>query len=166
MAVGVAGPGQHLQAAIVTGHEAVEQRRIQAVQVGDGVGDGEGRLEIEMQGAMAEGRQVDQRRAVVNRLQGQSQIDGDGGGAAAAFGVHDGEHLSPGTFAPGLAASCGQADEGFQQIGGGGGALDVFAHSRPHGADNQLGLSHGADGEHGGIGKFLVQQLDGPQRRR
>jgi hypothetical protein len=70
-----------------------------------------------------------------------------------------------GSFAPGLAAGRGQADEGFQQIGGGGGALNVFAHARPHGADNQLRLGHGADGEHGRVGKFLVQQLDGPQRR-
>ena len=65
------------------------------MQVGDGVGDGEGGFEIEMQGAVAERRQVHQRRAVVNRLQGQSQIDGDGSGAAAAFGVYDGEDLSP-----------------------------------------------------------------------
>ena len=52
------------------------------------------RLEIEMQGAMTERRQVDQRRAVMNRLQGKSQIDGDSGGAAAAFGVHDREYFS------------------------------------------------------------------------
>ena len=66
---------------------------------------------------------------------------------------------------PGLRRRCGEADEGFQQIGRRGGALDVFAHARPHGADDQLRLGHGADSEHGRIGKFLVEQLDCPQRR-
>src|SRR5208283_205376 len=156
------GAGQQLQAVIVTDHEAVEQGRVQAMQIREGVRDGECRLEIKMQGAVTEWCQVYQCRAVVKRLQGQSQIDGDGGGAAAAFAVHDREHLSPRTFASRLATSCRQADESFQQIGGGGGALNVFAHTRPHGTDNQLGLSHGTDDEDGGIGKFLVQQLHGP----
>ena len=135
------------------------------MQVGDGVRNGEDRLEIEMQGAVTQRRQVHEGRAVVSRLQGKSQIDSDGGGAAAAFCVHDGEHFSPRTFAPGLAAACAQADEGFEQIGGGGGTLNVFADSGPHGTDNQLRLGHGADGEHGGIGKLLMQQLHRPQRR-
>ena len=114
-----------------------------------------------MQGAVTQGRQIHQRGVVVNRLQGKSQIDGNGGRAAAAFGIHDGEHLAPGIFPPWLAASRGQANEGFQEIGGGGGALDVFAHTRPHGIHNQLRLRHGADCEQRRIGKFLVQQLHG-----
>jgi len=93
---------QYLQPAIVTGHEAVEQGRIEAVQVGDGVGDAEGGLEIEMQGAVAKRGQIHQRGAVVNRLQSQGEIDGDGGRAAATFGVHNREHLAARIFTAGL----------------------------------------------------------------
>ena len=74
---GRGGTGQHLQAAIVTSHEALEQGRIQAVQVGDRVGDGEGGLQIEMQGAVSERRKIHQRSAVMNGLQSERQIDGD-----------------------------------------------------------------------------------------
>src|SRR5271170_7942468 len=135
------------------------------MEIGESVGDGEGWFEIEMQGAVTERREVDERSAVMNRLQGQSQVDGDGGGAAATFGVHYGEDFSARAFAPRLAAGRGQADEGFQQIGGAGGAFDIFANSRAHGADDQLGLSHGADGEHSRFGNFLMKQFYCPERR-
>jgi hypothetical protein len=109
-------------------------------------------------------REVDESRALINRLQGQSQVHGNGGGTAATFCVHYGEHFSARTFASGFAAHRGEADEGFQQIGGGGGALDKFPDSRAHGADDQLGLSHRADGEDGRFGDFLVKQFYRPER--
>ena len=101
------------------GHEAIEQRRIEPVQIGERVGDGEGGLEIEMQRAVAKRRKIDQSRAVMNGVQGQGEIDGDGGGAAAALGIDNGEDLAAGRFAPGLAAGGGEANEGFEQIVGG-----------------------------------------------
>jgi hypothetical protein len=36
--------GQHAQAAIMAGHEALEERRIKPVEIGDGVVDRESRL--------------------------------------------------------------------------------------------------------------------------
>src|SRR5580700_2233792 len=156
--------GKHLQSTLVPGHEAIEQRRVEAMEIGDGVGDSERRLEVEMQRAVAEGRQVYQRGAVVNRLQGKREIDGYGGGAAAAFGIDDGENFSAGAFATGLAAHRGEANESFEEIGGAGGALDIFADTGAHGADNQLRLRHGADGEDGRIGEFLMEQFDGAER--
>src|ERR1700722_14611268 len=106
------------------------------MQVADSVRDSECGLEMEVQGAVAERRQIHESSAVMDRLQRESQIDGDSGCTATTFGVDDGEDFSTRTFAPRLAASCRKADEGFQKIGGVGGTLDVFAYSGPHGAHN------------------------------
>ena len=54
----------------------------------------------------------------------------------------------------------GQANEGFQQIGGGGGALDEFARACAHRIHDDLRLIQIADGKNGAIGHFLVQQFN------
>jgi len=71
---GAAAACQHLQAARVSRHKAIEQRRIQAMQVGDGICHSEHGLEIEMQGTMAQRRKVNQGNTVLKRLQSESQI--------------------------------------------------------------------------------------------
>ena len=94
-------------------------------------------------------------------LESQGEVDGDGGGAVPAFGVDDGEYFAAGGLAAGLAACGGQADERFEEVGGAGGALDVLADACAHGAHDELGLCHGADGKDGSVGEFLMQDFDG-----
>ncbi len=60
----------------------------------------------------------------------------------------------------------GQPHKRFQQIGGSCWPLDKFAGARPHGVHDNLRLAEGSDGEHGRIGHFLMQQLNGPQGDR
>jgi len=140
--------------------------RIEAVQVGDGVGDAEGGLEIEMQGAVAKRGQIHQRGAVVNRLQSQGEIDGDGGRAAATFGVHIVNTLPREFSRPGLRRVEVRRTKASSRSVVVVGALDVLSHTGPHGANNQLRLGHGADGEDGRFGNFLMNQFHGPQRGR
>ena len=92
------------------------------------------RLQVHVQRRVAEGSKIDQRSLAVGRLQGQSQIDGDGGCAVSAFGIDDGKHLAARTFLLHPALGGGEADECFQKIGGSGGALDELASPGAHGA--------------------------------
>src|ERR1700678_4654638 len=98
------------------------------VQIRDRDRDRKFRLKVEMQDAMTERRQINECRAVVDRLQGKRQIDSDSGGAAAALRVYDREYFSPGTFTPRFTASRRQPDKGFEQVGRIGRAFDVFPH--------------------------------------
>ena len=76
---------------------------VHAVQIAGGVGHGEDGLEIQVQRGVAERSKVDQRRLSMGRLQSQREIDGHGGGAAAALGIDDGKNFAARTFlsAPG-----------------------------------------------------------------
>ena len=73
------------------------------MEVGNRVRDGEGGLEVEMEGAMAKGREIDQRRAGMNRLQGNRQVDGYRRCSTAAFGIDDGKDFTAAAFATRLA---------------------------------------------------------------
>jgi len=95
---GGVGSGEELQAAAVAGHETFEQGTIHAVKIARGVGDIEQRLQVEMKGGVSERREVDESSLAKGGLQGESEVDGDGGGSAAAFGVDDGKYLAAGTF--------------------------------------------------------------------
>ncbi len=136
------------------------------MQIGDGVRDSKRGLEIEMQSAMAQWSKVHECGAVLNGLEGESQIHGDRSGATSALSVHDSENFSAGSFAARLATCGSQSHKRFQKIGRGSRPLDVLARPRPHSADDQLGLRQASNGEHGRIGKFLMQEFDGAQRRR
>src|SRR3984885_8342990 len=100
-----------------------------------------------MDGAMSERREIDESSAGVNRLQSQGEIDCRGRCPAAAFRMDDREHLSAGGFYSRYLPRRSQPNEGFQEIGSSGRAIDVFTDSATHGAHEQLGLSHGADDE-------------------
>ena len=150
---------------LMAGHEALQQRRVEAMEVAESVGDGETRFQVEMKSAMAERSKIDERGAGMDGLQGESEIYGDRSGSAAALGIDDGEDFVAGVFAPGLAASGGKADEGIKEVGGCGGTLDVFADAGTHGIDDELRLVHGAKGKDGGVGDFLMNQLDGTHGR-
>ena len=68
------------------------------MKIARSVGNVEQRFDIEMQRGMSERRQVDQGRVAVRGLQSQREVDGYGGGSAAALGVDNGEYLSARTF--------------------------------------------------------------------
>ncbi len=126
--------------------------------------DGEGRLQVHVKGTVSEVGEVDESGPRINRLQGDSEVDRNGGGAGTAFGVHDGEDLTARRLASGLATGGGETDEGFQQIGSVGRTLEILANTCTHGAHDELRLSHGADGEDGRLGKFLMKHFESAQR--
>ncbi len=95
---GGVGSSEELQAAAVARHETFQQGTIHAVKVARGVGDIEQRFQVEVEGGVAEGREIDQGGAAVGRLQRQSEIDGNGGGSAAAFGIDDGKDFAARAF--------------------------------------------------------------------
>ena len=135
------------------------------MQIAGGIGQGEQRFEIQMQRAVAQRRKVDQSGVAMGRLQREGKIHGYSGCAAAAFGIDHGEHLAARTFLLNLALRRRQAHEGFEKIGGGGGALDEFASPGAHRIHDDLRLVETADGEHGRVGQFLAQKFDGAQSR-
>jgi hypothetical protein len=81
-------------------------------------------------------------------LQRQGKVYRDGGCAATAFGVDHKEYFAAGTFFVNPALRGGQANESFEKIGGGSGALDVLASPGAHGIDDYLRLVEAADGEY------------------
>ena len=123
------------------------------------------RLQIHVQGGVSQGRNVHQRHVAVGRVQRQGQVHGGGGGAAAALGIDYGKDFSPRPFPVNFPLRRGQPDEGFEQVGGGGGTLDEFARAGAHGAHDDLGLGHAAHRKDGGVPHFLMDQFDGPQRQ-
>src|SRR5579863_2312670 len=97
------------------------------MQVARGVGHGEQGLEIEVQGRVAERREIDEGRVSMGRLQSKREVHRDCGGSAAAFGVDHGKNLTAGTFFLNSALGRGQAYESLEKIGRGGGAFDKLA---------------------------------------
>src|SRR5580704_4130056 len=114
-----------------------------------------------MQGAVSEGRKVDEGGLAIGRLQGQGEVDGHGGGSAAAFGVDDREYFSSRAFLLHAALGGGESNEGFEKVGGGGGAFNEFAGPVAHRADNDLRLAEASDGEDSGLRQFLAKKFDG-----
>src|ERR1700688_4021017 len=114
-----------------------------------------------MQGAVSEGCKVDEGGLAIGRLQGQGEVNGHGGGSAAPFGVDDREYLSSRAFLLNAALGGGEANKGFEKVGGSGGAFNEFAGSVTHGADNDLRLTEASDGEDGGLREFLAKKFDG-----
>src|ERR1700722_7861122 len=131
------------------------------MEIAGGAGDIEKRLQIEMQSAVTERCKVDEGGLAIGRLQGQGQVDGHGGGSAAAFGVDDREYFSSRAFLLNAALGGGESNKGLEKVGGGGGAFNEFAGPVTHGADNDLRLAEASDGEDGGLGKFLAKKFDG-----
>src|SRR3984885_11588375 len=117
-----------------------------------------------MQGAVSEGCKVDEGGLPIGRLQGQGEIDGHGGGSAAAFGVDDREHFSSRTFLLTAALGGGESNKGFEKVGGGGGAFNEFAGPVTHGADYDLRLAEASDGEDSRLREFLAKKFDGAHR--
>src|SRR6202046_4333617 len=114
-----------------------------------------------MQGGVPEGCKVDEGGLPVCTLQGQGEVDGHGGGSAAAFGVDDRKYFSSRTFLLNPALGGGEPNNGFEKVGGGGGAFNEFAGPVTHGADNDLRLAEASDGEDSGIRELLAKKFDG-----
>ena len=82
------------------------------------------------------------------------------------FGIDDGKDFAPRPLTVNLPLRRSQPDEGLEQVGGGGGALDEFARAGAHGAHDDLRLGHTAHGKNRGVAHFLVDQFNGPQGQR
>ena len=95
---------QQLHTAAMTGHEAFQQGTVQTVQVANRVSHTEQRLQVQVQRAMPEQSDVDQRRVAVGSVQRQSEIDRHRGRATATLGIDQREDLAADFFPPALAA--------------------------------------------------------------
>src|SRR5579859_3532211 len=96
-------------------HEAIEQGRIHAVKILQGVEDAELRPQIEMERGVADGGEVDEYDIAMRLLQGERGIDGGGGGSGAAFGAEEGEDSGFVAAAGGAGARGAVARECFEQ---------------------------------------------------
>jgi len=111
----------------VAGHETFEQGTIHAVKIARGVGDIEQRLQVEMKGGVSERREVDESSLAKGGLQGESEVDGDGGGSRCRLWALTMENTLPRGPSCEPALSRSEANKGFEQVGGSGGTLDKFA---------------------------------------
>ena len=88
------GPASSCKPAAVAGHETFQQGTVETMQVADGIGHSEQRLQIHVQRRVSERGHVDQRGVAMGGLQGQGEIYRDRGGAVAAFGIDYGKNLA------------------------------------------------------------------------
>src|SRR6267143_2847512 len=119
-----------------------------------------------MQGGVPQGSQIDESGLPMCSLQRQSQIYSHRGGAASALGVDHRKDLAPRTLLSHPPLGGGEAYEGFQKVGGGGGTLNELTRAGPHGIDDHLGLIKCSDGEDRGLGHLQVEQFNGSQSHR
>ena len=127
------------------------------MKITDGVGYAEQRLEIHVQPGVTELRDVHQRDIAMGGLQGQGEVNGDGGGAAASLGVHDCKNFAARSLPMYFSLRSRQSDKSFQKIGGSSRPFNKLARSRPHSVHNHLGLRHTANGKQCRVGQFLMK---------
>src|ERR1700741_374587 len=101
---------------------------------------------IEMKSGVADRGKVHQDRLTVALLKRDGGIDRKCCGAASTLGIDDREDTSLAAAAS-LAARGRIAREGFQQSLGSRHAVDKFASTGAHGADDGHGVAHLADGK-------------------
>src|ERR1700684_547216 len=80
-----------MQAVLGSGHEAIEQRSVEAMQILERVVHSKIRAQVEMQLGVAYRGEVDQNHIAVGLLQSDSGVDSSGGGAGASLGAEKGE---------------------------------------------------------------------------
>ncbi len=122
---------------------------------------------IEMKRAVSQRSKIHQQNSTLGFLQRNRGIDGDRRAARAPLGIHHGEDARPSGRSPALAASGGNAGEGFNQGFGGGAAFQKFAGARPHRGHDGGGMAHFAHGKNrnvAGVGLNQFNGTDGPLR--
>ena len=115
----------------MTRHEAFEQGSVHAVQVAVASATLKTGFRFMCRAAWPSGARSTRAVLSMRRLQSQRQIDGDGGRAVAALGIHDRENFSADAFLTALALRGAKPDKSLQHIRGRSGPLNEFAGSRP-----------------------------------
>src|ERR1700683_97385 len=72
-------------------HQPIKQRTIHAMQILQGIDQGELRPKIQLQGSVADGSEIHQHDTAVSLLQGDSRVYSRRGGADPALGVEKGK---------------------------------------------------------------------------
>ena len=156
-----------MQAVFGRGHQAIEQRNIEAMQVLERVGDSESGSQVEMELGVADGRKVDQNHAALGLLQSYGGIDGGSGGARASFGAEEGKNARF-ACAPASAGAGGtKTRQGFEKSLSAGAVIQVFPGSGAHAGHDGGRLQQGSVGEDGelqGVGLDEFNGFDGGLR--
>src|SRR5258708_4003259 len=106
--------GKKMQAILGRGHQTIQQRGIQTMQILDCVGDTEAGTQIEMKLSMAYQRKVDENNAAVGLLQGYCRIHGGGSCSRASLGAKKGENAGFAHPTPGPRAIRTETCQGLQ----------------------------------------------------
>ena len=152
--------GQKVQAIFARGHQAIEQRSVEAVKIFEGVGHSKAGAEIEVELGVADGSEIDQNYAAMGLLKGDGGVDSGGGGSGAAFGAEKSEDASFAGTAAGTRAVGAETGEGFEERLSAGGIVQKLARSGAHAGHDGGGLLHGAVGENGQLQSVGLNQFD------
>src|SRR5208282_3541462 len=95
--------GEKVQAVLACGHQAIEQRNVETMQVLERIGYSEAGAQIEVELGVADRSEVHEDDVAISFLQSHRRVDGCGGGAGATFCAEKGKDAS----LPGRAASAG-----------------------------------------------------------
>ena len=131
---------KQMKAVAIGRHQAIEQGAIHAVEVLQGIDQGELRAQIQLQRSVADGSEIDQHDTAVSFLQGDGGVHRDGGGSGSALGVQKSQNASFGQVALGAAQGGGEAGESFDQGFAAGGVIEKLTGAGTHGGDNVCGL--------------------------
>ena len=150
-----------MQAVLGSGHQAIEQGNVEAVQVLERIGYSKARTQVEMELGVADGGEVHQNHAAVGLLQSYGGVDGGGGGASATFGAEEGKDAGLARAAASAGAIGTETRQGFEKSLGAGAVVQIFAGSGAHAGHDGGGLLHAAVGEDGELQGVGLNQFDG-----
>src|SRR5258706_8921494 len=152
---------EKMQAVFGDSHQAIEQRRIEAVQILESVRYSEAGAQVEMELSVADGRKVHQNHAAVGLLQSKGGVDRGSGGASASFGAEEGEDAGF-ARAPASAGAVGtEPRQGLEQSLRTGAFVEVFSGPGAHAGHDGGGLMHGAVGKDGELQSVGLNEFDG-----
>src|ERR1700722_7126970 len=150
-----------MQAILGWGHEAIEQRDVEAVEILQGVEHAELGPQVEMKRGVANGSEVNQNYISMRMLQRHGGVDCGGGASGASFGASECKFWSL-ARAPETAGAGGtEASQSFEQRVGTGGVIEIFAGTCPHAGHDVDRAGHFAVGEDGNLLGGCANQFDG-----
>src|SRR5271155_1091715 len=158
-----------MQAIFGVGHQTIEQRGVEAVQVFKRVRNSEAGAQVEMELGVADGGEIHQNDVAVRLLQGEGGIDGGRGGASASLGTEKGKDAGFAHAPAGTGAIGAEPGQGFEQSLKSSALVEVFAGSGAHAGHDGGGLLHGAvseDSQLEGVGLNEFDGFDGGLRVR
>ena len=153
--------GEKMQSVFGSGHQAIEQRSVEAVQILERVGNSEAGTQVEMELGVADGSEIHQDHAAVGLLQGDGGVDGGGGRARASLGAEKGKDAGLARAAASAGAVGTETGQGFEKSFGAGAVIQIFTGPGAHAGHNGGGLLHGSVGKDGELEGVGLNQFDG-----